>query len=148
MRLEPVGSIRNRQLKSAFLRKQVGCTGYDLDRLRCGQARKGLLVEFDHAVIKAADDQQSRCGHTLKRSTREIRPASAGDDRANTRAELCRGDQGCRRSRARSEQAKRQAGELRIVVDPMNDIDKTSREQLDIEDIGAIALFVRREQVE
>ena len=66
MRFEPTRGIRNRKLKCAFLRKQVGCARYDLDCLRCGQARIGLLVELDHPVIEAADNQQCRCGHATQ----------------------------------------------------------------------------------
>src|SRR5665647_1477886 len=128
MGLEPPRGMLDHQLKGALLWKQVGCARNDLDCFRRLQARKGLFVELDHAVIESTDDEQGRRGHIVKRGVREIGPASAGDDSANTRAEPRRSDQGRRRSSARSEQTKRQADELWVGIDPMDDINKSSRE--------------------
>jgi len=39
-------------------------------------------------------------------------------------------------------------GKLPLGVDPMDDLNQAFGEQRDIEDIGALLLFIRREQVE
>ena len=138
MRLEPSRGMLNHDIERAGLRKQMGCARHDLDRLRRLQARKGLLVEFDHAVIEAADNQQGRRAHIVERRIGEIGTAATRHHRANAGAQLRRSDQRRRRSGAGSEQAERQAGKLRLPVDPMDDIDQPFGQQRDIEDIGAI----------
>ena len=56
----------------------MGCARHDLDRLRCLQARKGLLVEFDDAV--------SRVRRRSAESVRSQRRARHPRDRAGRRA--------------------------------------------------------------
>ena len=97
----------NHRIERAGLREQVGCAGYDLERLRCLQARKGLFVEFNHFEIEAADNKQGRRGHIVERRVRKIGAAATGHHGANPGPKLRRSDQCRRRSSAGSEQPQR-----------------------------------------
>jgi hypothetical protein len=51
MGLEPLRGMLDHQLKSASLRKQMGCARNDFDGFRRLQARKGLFVELDRKSV-------------------------------------------------------------------------------------------------
>ena len=127
----------------------MGCTGDDLDRLRCMQAGEGLFVQLDDAMISAADDKQCRGANLCEGFAREVRTASARDHCADPLGKLRRGEQGCGSAGAGSEQADRKASDCRrLHIEPLHGFDQPLREQLDVEDVGSVGLFFLGQQIE
>ena len=145
---EPVAGEFDHAFKGARLWKQMRRLGHDFERLRAMQLRESLFVQLDHDVIEAANDQQRWRGDPRQCLTCKVRPSAARHHGANVTPKLCCGDQGRRRAGAGAEQAYRGADKVGLPLDPVHCFDKTGREQGNIEHIGAIALFIRGQQVE
>ncbi len=62
--------------------------GHNLERLWSAQPDQSLLIEFDHAVIRAPDDQERRRFDSIKDGACEIRPSAPRYDGADAPAEL------------------------------------------------------------
>ena len=83
-----------------------------------------------------------------QRFHREIGPAAARNDCLNAASQLSSGDECGRRPRACAEKAKVQASGLLLLIEPPDGACKPFRKQRDVENIRAIGLFLRPEQVE
>ena len=57
---EPVSRAARRLLQGTRFLKQMCRAGYQREFLLAVQQRIRLLVQFDHFVVRAADDQQCR----------------------------------------------------------------------------------------
>jgi len=88
-----------------------------------------LLIEFDHAVIRAPDDQERRRFDAIKDGACEIRPSAPGYDGADAPAELRSCDERSSGAGARAEQSERHATELPVLVEPANGVSQPAGEQ-------------------
>ena len=145
---KPAGGVFNHRVKGSGLGKEMCRSGNDLQFLWRSQPCRGLLIQLDDAVVGATDDQQSRRSHAIERIAGKIRPAAAGDDRANAIPESrCRNE--CARcSCACPEETERQPNKISLVISPLDRVDQAIREQRDVEDVAPVALLGRREEVE
>ena len=119
--------------------------GNDLERLRSTKPGQSLLVEFDHAVIRAPDDQQRRRDDTIENGKRQIRPPAPGYDGPDARAELRGGDQRRCGAGACAEQPERHAMQHRVPIEPADGVGQAAGEQRNVEDVRADSLFFRSE---
>lgn len=145
---EPVGRVRDDRVQSAGLREEVTGAGHDLQRLRALQQGVRLFVQFDDAVIGAADDQQGRRAYPVQRFAGKIGTPAARHDRADAIAKPDGGGERGRRAGARAEKPERKPGQRRFAFNEMDSIGKPLRQQSDIEDIRAVGFFLRGEKVE
>ena len=114
MTLKPLRGEMGHLFKRAGLFEQMGCAGNDLHLLFAPESRERLLVEVDHDVIFAANDEQSGGLNRWQGFTGEIGPPAARDNGFDLFAEL----RGCdERSRGAGACAKEtQVKILRFVV--------------------------------
>src|SRR5215468_626434 len=116
------------------------------------QPRVSVLIQFDHRLVMAADNQQRRRFDQSQRVAGQVRPPAARNDRADLLAQSGGGHQGRRRARARSEIADPQIPRLLLTGEPLGRRDQSHGQQLDVEAEMARKnvhrLFFAREQVE
>src|SRR5271166_656603 len=122
--------------------------GYDFERLWSAESRQSLMVEFDHAVIRAPDDEERRRVDTIENRLRQIRPPAPRYDGPDTPAEFRGRDQSRGGAGARAEQSERHLMKLRVLIEPVDGVNQPAGEQRDIEDVGAVALFIHRQEIE
>ncbi|CNV20660.1 Uncharacterised protein [Mycobacterium tuberculosis] len=113
-----------------------------------GYYRLRSLVQLEDHLVASTHDQQRRCHHAPQRITREIGPAAAGHHRPHVHARIGGRDQRRTRSRAGAEVADRQRCGVGLGGQPTGHVDESGSEQLNVEDVGAVAFFFGREQVE
>jgi aminoglycoside phosphotransferase family enzyme len=77
-----IGEFDDRVQCAGFF-KEVGGTWNDLNALFSSEALQCLLVEFDHTIIRAADDQEGRDFDKRQYITRKIRSPTTRNHRAN-----------------------------------------------------------------
>ncbi len=75
---EPVRRAVRRLLQRAGFFEQVRRAGDQDELLLAVHQRIGLLIQFDHAVVRSADDEQCRRGHAAQRN----RPGEVGPSAA------------------------------------------------------------------
>ena len=90
---------------------------------RSGQAREGLLVEFDDNIVNAANDQKRRRAYLIEDIPGKVRAPAARDNRPDSITEPRRRDEGCRRSRARAEETEAKGLDEWLSAGPVNGID-------------------------
>src|SRR5271166_7032429 len=122
--------------------------GYDFERLWSAESRQSLMVEFDHAVIRAPDDEERRRVDTIENRLRQIRPPAPRYDGPDTPAELRGRDQSRGGTGARAEQSERHLMKLRVPIEPVDGVNQPAGEQHDVEDVRAVALFFDRQEIE
>ena len=96
----------------------------------------------------SADDQQCRGDHVGERSASEVGPAAAGHHRANLHPRIGGRDQGRAGTGAGAEIADGQRRGIGLAGQPAGDVGQPASQQLDVEDVGAVAFLGRGEQVE
>src|SRR5512133_3160734 len=96
----------------------MGGTWNDLPAPLASEARQGLLIEFDHTVIRAADDQKRRDFDKRQYVAGKIRSPATGNHRANAITESARRHQSRRRTCARPEQSDRKRIDVRLFEHP------------------------------
>lgn len=74
---EPVGRAARRLLQRAGFFKQMRRAGYQGELLLAVQQRIRLLVQFDHTVVRGADDEQDRRSHAAYNCAGEIGASTA-----------------------------------------------------------------------
>ena len=122
--------------------------GHDLERLWSAEPGQSLLVEFDHAVIRAPDDQERRRVDTIENGFCEIWPPAPRYDGPDTPAEPRGRDESRRGAGACAEQSERHLMKLRVRIEPVDGVNQAAGEQHDVEDVRAVALFLRRQEIE
>ena len=100
---KPFCGALNHCLKRSRLREKMTGAGNDLQRFWAFQARQGLLVEFDHAIVRPAYDQQSRRPNLIQYITGEIGAPTARDDGTDAIAKPRRSNECSGSSSARAE---------------------------------------------
>ena len=60
--------------------------------LRPAQTGEGLLVQLNHDIIKAADDQKCRCANLVENIAGKVRTSATGDNRPDLITEPRRRD--------------------------------------------------------
>ena len=108
--------------------------------------RPTIQVEDDF-VISAHDQQRGRV-HLGQRLTREIGPAAAGHHRCHLHPRIGGRDQRRARPGAGAEVADGQRRGIGLAGQPAGDVDQPASQQLDVEDVGAVAFLGWGEQVE
>jgi hypothetical protein len=91
--------------------------GYDLERLWSAEPGQSLLVELDHAVIRAPDDQERRRIDTIENGFCEIWPPAPGYDGPDTPAEPRGRDESRRGAGACAEQSEPHLMKLRVPIE-------------------------------
>jgi hypothetical protein len=119
----------------------MSCFGHDLQRFGSSQSGQRLLIELDDAEIGAADDQKRRCLDLFEGISGEIGAPAARDHGTDPARQLRRRDQRRGRSGTSTEQAERELCHRRLAVEPEDSIDKTVRQQRDVEYVGAVGFF-------
>src|SRR5436305_653976 len=74
---EPIAGELGYSFECAWLLEQMGRAGYDLDLAFALHLRARLLVQIDHNVIFATNDQQRRCFYYWQSIACEIRTTAA-----------------------------------------------------------------------
>jgi len=149
--LKPMrGEIRHFFQRARFL-EQVGRAGNDLHLLLAPEPRKRLAIEADNGIIVTANNEESGGVNVRQRIAREIRPATARDNRLDLPFKFGGGNQ--RRSRAgtRAEKAEFEICDLVSVGGPSRRFNEPACEHHDVEPKMAceilLLFFTRREQV-
>src|SRR5690606_32775680 len=112
------------------------------------KARQRFPVERENVAIVSADDQEGRRVDLLERRVGQVRPPAARYHGADLVAERRGGNEGGGSARAGAEQSDLQPRRLRRIGYPGQGRDQAVGKQGDVEDIGAIRLLVRRQEVE
>ncbi len=121
--------------------------GNNLQGVSPSQSRQRLLVEFDDPDICAADNEEGRRLNSVEKIAGEVRTPPARNDRADAMREVRGRNERSRRSRAGAEQSERKPREMGLLVQPVDGVDKSVRQQRDVKHIATIGLFGRREEV-
>src|SRR5205823_7798959 len=74
---EPIVGELGYFFECAWLFEQMGCAGHNLDLAFALHLRARLLVQIDHNVIFATNDQQRRCFYYSQIIASEIRTTAA-----------------------------------------------------------------------
>ena len=83
MAFKPAGGEFDDGVQCAGFFKEMGGTRNDLNALFASEALQGLLVEFDHTVIRAAHDQERRDFDKRQYVARKIRSPATRNHRAD-----------------------------------------------------------------
>ncbi len=135
---EPCGRKAFDLLKGArFLEKMCGAWN-NFEGALAGYGLLRGLVEVDHNMIRAADNQERRSLYLHKRRAGEVGPPAPGDDRTDFTRDVRRGHQRCRRACAGSKEPDGQIAQLRVLASPLNRVDNTLGEKWNVKDVGAI----------
>jgi hypothetical protein len=135
-------------LERSRLFKEVRSAGHDDELLCATQLGERGSIEPQHLHIVAANDQQSRSFDGRQCSPGEVGTAATRNDRRDPSL-MCRlGDKRRRGASAGAEIADRQIAGLGILSDPGGRHQQASREQLNIENIAAVARLLDGQQVE
>src|SRR5579872_4649739 len=119
----------------------------NLHRLLASELFERFLVHLDDRTVVAANNEKSGRFYPMKNFHREVRTASARDDRFN-RWIACGGDQSSGGAGARAEVSYRMFRVARPRTEPSGRIDKPMAEKIDIEDVLAIRGLVIGEKIE
>lgn len=135
-----------------FLKKMCRTRNDDQFLRRIAESCQGLPVQLNNVFVIPADNQECGSANQAECFTREIRPASSGDNCRDRFPKLCRSYECCPRASAGAEVPYLEPVSARILHDPTGRADQSFREQLDIEAKlrGSLILdfFVTRQQVE
>ena len=145
---EPVSGQVHHLFEGSRFFEEMTRARHQLQCLVAVQLRQRPPVEFDHRLVRAADDQQGRGRDLAQRCAREIGPSAARNDGANPLAQSGRRAKRRRRARAGTEEAQGKRRQLGLRADPARRMQKPAGEQVDIEDLPAIPGFVVAQQVE
>ena len=113
-----------------------------------GDRSGGAAVQRQDLGVAAADDQERRRGHPPERLAGEVGAAAAGDDRADAATPVRRRPQCRRRSGRGAEAGDREPRQARPATRPLDRVEQPAGEQIDVEDVAAVAGLVRRQQIE
>jgi hypothetical protein len=128
--------------------KQVRRAGYDRQAGFATHLRLGGAVEREHCRVAAADDQQCRGNDPGKSASCEVGSTASRDDGRHVAAGIGGRPQGCRRAGAGAEVADRQTARCGLGAHPPRRTDEPLAQAVDVEDVGAVQLLGRGEQVE
>ena len=148
MAAEPRGRKAHHVVEGSGLLEQMRRIGHDVELLVAAQAQHRLLVERDDLRVEAADDEQCRRSDILECGTGQVRPAAARHHGRGAVLRRARRHQRCAAAGAGAEVADRQRGRVGLQLRPGGGFAEAAGEQLDVEHVGAVALFMRRQQVE
>jgi hypothetical protein len=147
MREEPVAGEGGHLLERPRLLEEVRGTRHDLEPVRAAELASGRLVELDHRVVAAADDQERGCADTGERRPSEVRAAATRDHGAHRRLRGRRHERGRRPGRG-AEQAERNVAHSRLLLRPADRLEQPARQEVDVEHVAAIECLERGQEVE
>src|SRR5258707_8129475 len=148
MACKPPRSVIDNRLQRSRLREEMARTRNDLQRRRASQAGQCPLVEFDHTIIHAAHDQESRRANLIQRLIRKIGTPAARDAGANATFQPGGRDERSRRSGTRAEQSERRPSCLKISIEPADGINKSRRQQGDVKHIRPVTFLFQSQEIE
>src|SRR6266853_2256846 len=144
----PLCSVIDNRLQRSRLREEMARTRNDLQRRRAFQAGQRPLVEFDHAIINATHDQESRRANLIQRLLRKIGTPAARDDGADATSQPGGRDERSRRAGTRAEQSERWPVCLKFSIEPAYGVNKSRRQQGDVKYIRPIAFLFQSQEIE
>ena len=145
---EPLeGELSHAFERSRFL-EQVRRSGHDLQLAEASERRLRLAIPLKDRPVVPAHDQQRRRRHFGEPGRSEVGPATTGDDRSYLPPELSGSHQGRSGPGARSEEPHPEVVRFRLSAQPPRRAHEAVREQLDVEHVRTVELFLHRQEVD
>src|SRR6476659_259786 len=91
MLTEPFQGLLGHLLERPWFFKQMRRTRNDHQLLWASEKRIGMLIQLDHGVIFAADQEQGWGDHLRQETFGEVRPPSARHNGSHLKRSLCSG---------------------------------------------------------
>ena len=112
------------------------------------QAGRRRLVELQHDLVPAADDQQRRRAHGSQPCAGQVGSAAPGDDRGDVGVGSAAAHRAAPAPVLAPKNPMGSRAALRLLAQPRGHPRQPTGQQLDVEDRGPVGLLGRREQVE
>src|SRR5688572_27684028 len=149
--LKPMGSEVRHFFQRARFFEQMSCAGNDLQFPLARELREGAAIEADDGIIVTANNEEGGGADFGQRVAREIRPATARDDRLDLSFKPGGGHQRRSRASTRAEKAEFEICDLLSVGGPSRRFHQPACEHPDVEPKMTrkilLLLLTRREQV-
>ncbi|HVE03572.1 MAG TPA: hypothetical protein VNB30_05905 [Rhizomicrobium sp.] len=141
--------MRNNLLERAVFREEVGSARYDDQFLGPAELSICLFVEFDNAMIFAADNEKRRRPHRQQDAIGKIRPAPARNDCADL-FKACRCDECCGGTCTCPEESNRKTAHGGIALRPPDGLNQPVGQQRNLKNLPSVVgiFFLRLQQVE